>query len=243
MACLPHHSAPWAPGAGCLEDLCVRIAELDGNVALQLVLEPHRLHPRDGLHHCGLAMRHMANCACMRSNDTVDPRAQSYHSRQLQQPQHCYALLACCRPRGRPFVAAALTNVDGRLARDDFWCEWRQLSDIEICQVLRRTVNRRLQDFKSVRCSLQSDKQCTVRACPLQTCSLSFLDIAARPAPWRRFYECAGPVAACFAGPGQQANHCRSFCRARWQLLAAAATAAEAIQAIARLFNALQDGI
>jgi hypothetical protein len=40
--------------------------QLDGDVALQLILEAHRLHARDGLDHRRLAVRHVADRACMR---------------------------------------------------------------------------------------------------------------------------------------------------------------------------------
>ena len=53
-----------AARVGALVDLGVGVAQLDGDVALQLVLEPNRLHARDGLDHRRLAVRHVANRAC-----------------------------------------------------------------------------------------------------------------------------------------------------------------------------------
>lgn len=44
-------------------DLRIGIAQLDRDVPLQLVLEPHRLHARDGLHDGALAVRDMADGA------------------------------------------------------------------------------------------------------------------------------------------------------------------------------------
>lgn len=72
--------APGAPRVRCLEDLGVGIAQLDGNVALQLVLEAHGLHPGDGLHHCRLPVGHVANGTC----PTV--RQPSLSDRQTAQP-------------------------------------------------------------------------------------------------------------------------------------------------------------
>jgi len=49
--------------AGALEDLGVGVAQFDGDVALQLVFETHRLHAGDGLDDGGFSVRHMANCS------------------------------------------------------------------------------------------------------------------------------------------------------------------------------------
>ena len=50
-----------------LVDFCVGITQLDGDVALQLVLEAHRHDTRDGFDHSRLSMSHMANGACSHS--------------------------------------------------------------------------------------------------------------------------------------------------------------------------------
>lgn len=57
-------AAPWALGVRGLVDLGVSIAQFDGDVPLQLILEADSLHPGDGLHQCGLAMCHMTYGAC-----------------------------------------------------------------------------------------------------------------------------------------------------------------------------------
>ena len=44
-----------------LVDLGVGIAQLNGDVSLQLVLETHSLHSGDGLDDCGLAVRDVSN--------------------------------------------------------------------------------------------------------------------------------------------------------------------------------------
>lgn len=46
-----------------LVDLGIRISQLDGDIPLQLVLEPHSLHARDGLDHGTLSMCHVTNGA------------------------------------------------------------------------------------------------------------------------------------------------------------------------------------
>lgn len=50
-------------GAGLVTHLGVGIAQLDGDVPFQLIFEPDSVDSRDGLHHCGLTMGHMANGA------------------------------------------------------------------------------------------------------------------------------------------------------------------------------------
>lgn len=42
-------------------NLCIRIAQLNSDIPLQLILEAHRLHARDGLDDRGLAVGHVAN--------------------------------------------------------------------------------------------------------------------------------------------------------------------------------------
>ena len=53
---------PLALGVVGLVDLGVGVPELDRDVTLQLVLEPDRVHARQGLDYRGLAVSHVANC-------------------------------------------------------------------------------------------------------------------------------------------------------------------------------------
>ena len=48
---------------GTLKDFGVRISELNGNVALEFVLESDGLHPRNGLDDCGFTVRDVSDCA------------------------------------------------------------------------------------------------------------------------------------------------------------------------------------
>lgn len=59
----PVVAGPGARGVVALVDLCVGIAQLDGDVSFQLVLESDGLHPRDGLDYRALAVRHMPDGA------------------------------------------------------------------------------------------------------------------------------------------------------------------------------------
>jgi hypothetical protein len=52
-----------ALASGALVDLCVGVAQLDGDVALELVLEAHGLHARDGFDDGGLAVGDVADGA------------------------------------------------------------------------------------------------------------------------------------------------------------------------------------
>ena len=60
----PEVAVPRAPRVGCSVDLGIGVAQLDGDVALQLVLEAHRLDARDGFDHSGLAVGHMPDRSC-----------------------------------------------------------------------------------------------------------------------------------------------------------------------------------
>lgn len=51
------------PGSEQAPHLGIGIAQLDSDVPLQFVLEPDGVHPRDGFHHRGLPMGHMADGA------------------------------------------------------------------------------------------------------------------------------------------------------------------------------------
>ena len=52
-----------ALGIVALVDFCIRIAELNGDVALELVLEPDGLHARNGFDYRALSVCDVADCA------------------------------------------------------------------------------------------------------------------------------------------------------------------------------------
>ena len=64
-----------------LVDLGVRVAQLDGDVALELVLEAHGVHSGDGLDDGGFAVSHVADGACgrgeQRASGLVDRRGEA----------------------------------------------------------------------------------------------------------------------------------------------------------------------
>lgn len=41
----------------------ISLTQLDGDVSFEFILESNRMHTRDGLDHCRLAVRYMSNCA------------------------------------------------------------------------------------------------------------------------------------------------------------------------------------
>lgn len=97
---------------GALEDLGVGVAELDGDVALELVLESHRLHAADGLDDGRLAVRDVADRACARARAGVagvgagacavaargaSPCVAGRRAELRRQPCCCMGAGACCR--------------------------------------------------------------------------------------------------------------------------------------------------
>lgn len=107
-----HYHGPRALRVAALVDLRIGISELDRDVPLQLVLEAHRLHARQGLDHGGLAVRDVTDRAwCARNRDTEPMKATDLAQR---------------------------TDVDGGLAADDLGRERRQRRGVQARRVLPR---------------------------------------------------------------------------------------------------------